>query len=87
LEDGDRAGALVRAGKTVLAIDLNPLSRTALEAHVTVVDELTRAVPNLERAVLQLRDDPEERRRLIHHFSNGENLRLSREAMCLRLRE
>jgi 4-phosphopantoate--beta-alanine ligase len=87
LEDGDRAGALVRAGKTVLAIDLNPLSRTALEAHVTVVDELTRAVPNIERAVLELKNDPEERRRLIREFSNSENLHLSREAMCLRLRE
>jgi 4-phosphopantoate--beta-alanine ligase len=86
LEDGDRAGALVKAGKTVLAIDLNPLSRTALESHVTVVDELTRAVPNIERAVHELRDDPEERKRLIREFDNGENLRLSREAMCLTLR-
>jgi len=86
LEDGDRAGALVKAGKTVLAIDLNPLSRTALESHVTVVDELTRAVPNIERAVHELRDDPEERKRLILEFDNGENLRLSREAMCLTLR-
>jgi 4-phosphopantoate--beta-alanine ligase len=86
LEDGDRAGALVKAGKTVLAIDLNPLSRTALESHVTVVDELTRAVPNIERAVHELRDDPEERKRLIREFDNGENLRRSREAMCLTLR-
>lgn len=82
LEDGDRAGALVKAGKTVLAIDLNPLSRTAVESHVTVVDELTRAVPNIERAVHELRDDPEGRKKLIHEFDNAENLRLSREAMC-----
>lgn len=87
LEDGDRAGALVRAGKTVLAIDLNPLSRTAMESHVTVVDELTRAVPNIERAVMELRNDPGERKRLIGEFDNAENLRLSREAMCLTLRQ
>jgi 4-phosphopantoate--beta-alanine ligase len=86
LEDGDRAGALVNAGKTVLAIDLNPMSRTAVEAQVTVVDELTRAVPNIEGAVYQLKDDRPERQRLISEFSNSENLRLSREAMCLRLR-
>ena len=86
LEDGDRAGALVKAGKTVLAIDLNPLSRTAVESHVTVVDELTRAVPNIERAVMELRGDPEERRKLIKEFDNALNLRLSSEEMCLRLR-
>ncbi|MDW5561607.1 MAG: phosphopantothenate/pantothenate synthetase [Methanomassiliicoccus sp.] len=86
LEDGDRAGALVKAGKKVLAIDLNPLSRTAVESHVTVVDELTRAVPNIERAVRELRDDPEGRKRLIGEFDNVENLRRSREAMCLTLR-
>jgi 4-phosphopantoate--beta-alanine ligase len=82
LEDGDRAGALVKAGKTVLAIDLNPLSRTAVEAQVTAVDELTRAVPNIERAVHELRDRPAERERLIKTFSNAENLRRSRSTMC-----
>lgn len=86
LEDGDRAGALVKAGKTVLAIDLNPLSRTAVESHVTIVDELTRAVPNIERAVHELRDAPAERKRLIREFDNTENLRRSREAMCRTLR-
>lgn len=44
LEDGDRCQALAAAGKTVLTIDLNPLSRTARTAHVTVVDELSRAL-------------------------------------------
>jgi 4-phosphopantoate---beta-alanine ligase len=44
LEDGDRAEALVRAGKFVIAIDLNPLSRTARTAQLPVVDELTRAL-------------------------------------------
>mgnify|MGYP003744904545 CR=1 FL=1 len=82
LEDGDRAGALVRAGKKVLAVDLNPLSRTSLESHVTVVDELTRAVPNIERAVKELEHDVPERRRLIAEFDNSLNLRLSRKLMC-----
>lgn len=44
LEDGDRAKALVEAGKTVVAIDLNPLSRTARVAHVSIVDEVTRTL-------------------------------------------
>jgi 4-phosphopantoate--beta-alanine ligase len=47
LEDGDRCEALVAMGKTVITIDLNPLSRTACAATLTIVDELTRALPNI----------------------------------------
>lgn len=45
LEDGDRAAALKAAGKAVIAIDLNPLSRTARTADITIVDNVTRAAP------------------------------------------
>jgi len=51
LEDGDRCQALKAMGKTVITIDLNPLSRTAQAADVTIVDELTRALPLLEKAL------------------------------------
>jgi len=44
LEDGDRTEALRRMGKRVIAIDLNPLSRTSLSADLPIVDELTRAL-------------------------------------------
>jgi 4-phosphopantoate--beta-alanine ligase len=54
LEDGDRCEALVRMGKTVIVIDLNPLSRTAQRATVTIVDELTRALPNITRACREI---------------------------------
>ena len=47
LEDGDRCEALVDLGKQVLVIDLNPLSRTARMAHVTIVDEVSRAMTGL----------------------------------------
>ena len=47
LEDGDRCEALVGLGKQVLVIDLNPLSRTARMAHVTIVDEVSRAMAEL----------------------------------------
>lgn len=47
LEDGDRCEALMAMGKTVLVIDLNPLSRTAQMASVTMVDELSRVVENM----------------------------------------
>ncbi|MCQ4407306.1 MAG: phosphopantothenate/pantothenate synthetase family protein, partial [Sulfolobaceae archaeon] len=47
LEDGDRTEALVRLGKFVIAIDLNPLSRTAQKANITIVDNLTRVFPRM----------------------------------------
>jgi len=54
LEDGDRCEALVGMGKKVIAIDLNPLSRTAQKATLTVVDEVTRALPAIARACRDL---------------------------------
>jgi 4-phosphopantoate---beta-alanine ligase len=54
LEDGDRCEALIRMGKTVIAIDLNPLSRTSRSATLTIVDELTRALPNITEACRNL---------------------------------
>ena len=74
LEDGDRAKALKIAGKTVLAIDLNPLSRTSVESDATAVDEITRAVPNIRQAVKDLKDDRKRRREIISAFDNRSNL-------------
>ena len=47
LEDGDRCQKLVEMGKTVITIDLNPLSRTSLTSTVTIVDNVTRALNNM----------------------------------------
>jgi 4-phosphopantoate--beta-alanine ligase len=58
LEDGDRCQALVDMGKTVIAIDLNPLSRTARSATLTIVDELTRALPKIAQACSEI-SEPE----------------------------
>lgn len=55
LEDGDRTRALARMGKKVVAIDLNPLSVTSREASITIVDELTRAMPALCAEVARLK--------------------------------
>jgi 4-phosphopantoate--beta-alanine ligase len=45
LEDGDRTEALKKIGKKVIAIDLNPLSRTALWADITIIDNIVRTLP------------------------------------------
>ncbi len=60
LEDGDRCEALRATGKTVVTIDLNPLSRTARTATLTVVDELTRALPLITEAYAVMTDDEAE---------------------------
>ena len=52
LEDGDRCEALISLGKLVCVIDLNPLSRTARMASVTIVDEVSRAAISLLSEVL-----------------------------------
>jgi 4-phosphopantoate--beta-alanine ligase len=58
LEDGDRCEALVAMGKKVIAIDLNPLSRTARKATVSIVDNIVRAVPLLTEQVRKLSGAP-----------------------------
>jgi|TARA_B110000196_G_scaffold246850_1_gene215796 4-phosphopantoate--beta-alanine ligase len=44
LEDGDRTMALKKAKKTVITIDLNPLSRTAQTADITIIDNVIRGM-------------------------------------------
>ena len=44
LEDGDRTEALKKMGKTVITFDLNPLSRTAQKADITIVDNVIRGM-------------------------------------------
>ncbi|HET7147566.1 MAG TPA: 4-phosphopantoate--beta-alanine ligase [Candidatus Nitrosopolaris sp.] len=76
LEDGDRAEALVKMGKKIIAIDLNPLSRTARAAQITIVDNITRALPTMVSVVRQLKrlKDEATLNKIIKGFNNNENL-------------
>ena len=69
LEDGDRTEALVKMGKKVIAIDLNPLSRTSLTASVTIVDNIIRAIPNMIKFAKEGVDAS-----IINSFNNKRNL-------------
>lgn len=86
LEDGDRTEALVRMGKTVIAIDLNPLSRTSQKASIPIVDELSRALPSLEKFARELRTDPAETRRVTKAYKRDDNLRANYDYLAWRLR-
>ena len=83
LEDGDRCEALVAMGKKVIAIDLNPLSRTAQRATLTVVDELTRALPEISRACREL--TAADRNRLLSSVDNHYLLSEAIREMTVRL--
>jgi 4-phosphopantoate--beta-alanine ligase len=79
LEDGDRAQALVRMGKTVVAIDLNPGSRTARSANITIVDNAIRAIPKMivvARKMKELERKQRERvlKRIVKGYDNQKNL-------------
>jgi len=87
LEDGDRAQALTRLGKVVLAVDLNPISRTALTSTVTIVDEFTRAMKNMVGLAkrLQAENQPDRLDTLKATFDNFDNLKASYTAIQRRL--
>jgi 4-phosphopantoate---beta-alanine ligase len=63
----------------VIAIDLNPLSRTARKATVSIVDNIVRAVPLLTEQVRQL--SPKPRAELEGMAGDYDNQRVLRQAV------
>ncbi len=74
LEDGDRAEALARMGKKTIAVDLNPMSRTSRNATVTVVDEVTKALPEVTRQMEDLGDEPGAAEKALAGYDRDGNL-------------
>jgi len=86
MEDGDRTRALRRMGKKVIAIDLNPLSVTAREADITIVDNAVRAMPLLAREAGRLgKMGRAALRRVAGQYRNGKALRDALALMRRRL--
>ncbi len=81
LEDGDRTEALIKMNKTVITIDLNPLSRTSKTADITIVDNIVRAMPALVHAARNLRRTTTAMslKRITDNFDNSKNLQESLE--------
>jgi 4-phosphopantoate--beta-alanine ligase len=83
LEDGDRCEALVKMGKKVIVVDLNPLSRTARTASVTIVDNVVRVMPLLIDEVCNLRRlDRSVLLDIVDSYNNQEVL--ARAQQCIR---
>ncbi len=82
LEDGDRTEGLIGMGKRVITVDLNPLSRTARKANLTIVDNLVRCMPLLVEEVERLQSKASKsatREKMLEKidFDNERNLRES----------
>ena len=86
LEDGDRTEKLVKMGKKVIAVDLNPLSRTAKKAQISIVDNVVRAIPNIIKYVRELKTlDKKGLNSMIDLFDNEINLKKMEESIRFNL--
>lgn len=75
LEDGDRTMALRKSGKIVIAFDLNPLSRTAQTANITIVDNVIRAIDLLSITYKKLsKNNKNKLEKIVKNFNNKKNL-------------
>ena len=82
LEDGDRCEALIKNGKRVITVDLNPLSRTARTATVTIVDNITRAVGVLIETMRAFRQTARpELAQIVAGYDNQAMLRNAQDAI------
>ena len=87
LEDGDRTEALIKNGKKVITIDLNPMSRTARTASITIVDNIIRVMPLLIKAIEILRNTKTKKQlnKIIREYDNnkilGESLKKINSAL------
>lgn len=78
LEDGDRTEALVKLGKKVITVDLNPISRTAVSSHITIVDNIVRVMPAIVESAVSLKGG-KGLKKIVDEFDNASNLSESLE--------
>jgi 4-phosphopantoate--beta-alanine ligase len=76
LEDGDRTLALKKIGKKVITFDLNPLSRTAITADITIVDNVIRGINHLVKEC-QTKSGKNNTNKKIIRFNNKKNLAIT----------
>jgi 4-phosphopantoate--beta-alanine ligase len=74
LEDGDRTIALKKFGKNVITFDLNPMSRTAQTADITIVDNVIRGMKILINTCKKLSEKDLGKK---SKFDNKKNLKKS----------
>jgi len=66
---------LKKLNKKVIAVDLNPLSRTALWADITIVDNIIRVIPEMIEIANQLKKlNDSELNDILNNFDNKLNI-------------
>ena len=83
LEDGDRCEALRKMGKKVITVDLNPMSRTAKKANVTIIDNIIRTMPLLIKKINQYKKlkNKNSLKKIIKNYDNKKILNLAAETV------
>ena len=75
LEDGDRTMALRKAKKMIITFDLNPLSRTAQTAHISIIDNVVRGINELTELCKKYSTKNEAvLKKIVKNFDNKKNL-------------
>lgn len=83
LEDGDRSHALKQLGKRVITVDLNPLSRTAQAADITIIDNIVRCLPLLLNNIRKMRNYPKENlEKTVKGYDNRKIIRQALKVIC-----
>ncbi|MFX1420141.1 MAG: phosphopantothenate/pantothenate synthetase [Promethearchaeota archaeon] len=78
LEDGDRTEALKKLNKKIIAVDLNPLSRTSLWADITIVDNIVRVIPEMIKRAKELKKlDKTQLEKIVKNYNNKRNIQNS----------
>jgi 4-phosphopantoate--beta-alanine ligase len=85
LEDGDRTEGLKAMDVRVITVDLNPLSRTARKADITIVDNLVRCMPLLAEKVRELAPQSSRRNGAFPSYDNGAQLKRMVDYISARL--
>lgn len=86
LEDGDRTMALRKLGKKVIAVDLNPLSRTSIWSSITIVNNIIRSIPEMIETTTEFKKYSEDKLTgIVQSFDNDKSLRVSLNYISKRL--
>lgn len=82
LEDGDRCEALRKMGKKVITVDLNPISRTAKKANLTIVDNINRCLPLLIEKINRYKEfDKNKLENILKKYNNKKILKEALKAI------
>ena len=77
LEDGDRTIGLKKNNKKIITVDLNPMSRTSATADITIVDNIIRVFPLLEKEFLAINS----KKQAIQILDNYDNESILKDAL------